>query len=187
MEKAKITAIFGRTGSGKTYLVKRILDRRKKENLIIWDFIGEYKDGLIFQDLRTLIKYLKHKISKKEQIKAIVRIPKKDFDKLCMIVLKTRKVIFLIEELGSVTSANFCPEYLEELVRYGRHRDIELIATSKRPAECSRFYTSQATDLILFKIQEPIDISYLVHYSTIEAKKAKDLSYDDHKWIRLKL
>jgi DNA helicase HerA-like ATPase len=50
---------------------------------------------------------------------------------------------------------------LLDIIRYGRHRRINLIAVSQRPANVKRDLTAQADYLVMFQSTEPRDLDYL--------------------------
>ncbi|MDR1976456.1 MAG: hypothetical protein LBQ18_05640 [Campylobacteraceae bacterium] len=57
---------------------------------------------------------------------------------------------------ASSTSKN----YIYRLIHYGRHKEIDIFSTSRRPANISRNVTSQ-TDIFYFsQIKEPFDLKY---------------------------
>jgi DNA helicase HerA-like ATPase len=49
---------------------------------------------------------------------------------------------------------------VENLIRYGRHQDVELIGISRRPAEVNRDLTANANEIYIFRTHEPRDIAY---------------------------
>ncbi|MCK4529518.1 hypothetical protein KAW18_19310 [candidate division WOR-3 bacterium] len=183
MEKAKITAIFGKSGSGKSYLTKEILSKYKG-SFVIWDFIGEHTGGIIFDDLKPFLVYTKQQIRYKQKIRAILRLEEEYFDQVCFVVKEIGNMFFVIEEIEEVTINGKCPKNLASLLRFGRHKNVRILATSKRPAETPRLYTSQATMLIIFQIREPIDLSWLRKYAGIDIRKVQNLSIKHHQWMR---
>jgi len=183
-KKTEITLLFGRSLAGKTVNVKKVLSRYKG-SFVVWDYLYEYKTGMIIEDFNVFIKYVKNKIQFGEEIKAIVRLPSEYFNKVCYVVKETKNLLFIIEEIDLISSANFCPKYLEHLIRAGRHWNIQMIVTAKRPANVPRILTFQAKTLIVFKIREPGDLKYLQKYGSIDPEELRNLG--EHESITKKL
>jgi len=152
-----IEIIIGKRGCGKSTLLKNILDT-KENKVIIYDFIGEH-EGLICSSIEEVHKNMNCPIIS-------FRNAREDmFNLLCEYVYERGNVTFAIEEVDCFTSANYCPAFLSYIIRYGRHKNINLIGITRRPADIPRLLTSQANKLYLFKISEPRDIEYLQKYS----------------------
>lgn len=78
----------------------------------------------------------------------------------------------LLEEADLVAPPGQEPEFSTTLARRGRHRGIELVVCSRRPAEVSRYFTSLAAELYVFRTQEPNDLRYLRSFIGAEATAA---------------
>lgn len=173
-KKSNKIVIFGKTWSGKTYLCKKLLEKEKGD-LIIWDFIGEYKNGIIFYEFDVFSRYVKECVKKRKRIKVILRLHTSFFQSVCEYVRIIKNVLLVIEETDEVCNPSFIPEGLSQLIRFGRHWNIGLISISKRPASVHRLVTSQADIIYCFKFSEPSDLDYLKIYARIEKEKLSNL------------
>lgn len=70
-------------------------------------------------------------------------------------------LLVVIEEVDVVAPPGREPLAFKRLVAQGRHHGIDLITTSRRPAEVSRLLTSQAEEIICYRTHEPNDVRYL--------------------------
>lgn len=193
MEKeSKVTVILGRRGTGKTYKAKELLNEWRR-NFVVWDFIGEYDNGTVISDINVFYDQVKFNVEHEERIAIVLRIIADQdlFQDICMVVEDLGKslgdLLFVIEEVDSVSSPNYCPTSLESIIRYGRHSHISLITTSRRPADIPRILTSQGDYLYLFSIIEPVDLKYLKMYASIDPEEIKKLSKEKHECLKIDL
>lgn len=71
---------------------------------------------------------------------------------------------FVVEELDIYCqNGRTCPEFFQ-IIRRGRHCNVELIGVSQRPHGFGRDLTSQAKEFYIFNTREPKDIQYLKEY-----------------------
>lgn len=171
----EVIVIFGKRGSGKTSLARKLILGRKR--LFIFDTLREYKIGLITNDLNETMDFL---IQREYRIFRISYSPeieeKKAFGYVCELLYNMRDLTFLIEEIDYFCSAMATPEVLSKIIRYGRHQDISLITTARRTADVPRLLTSQATEFCIFAHHEPRDLDYFSHlFSNEIAEKIRQL------------
>lgn len=148
--------IIGRTGCGKTTLVKHLLSSIKK--YIIYDTVGEYGD--LAPEAENLLEFFEY-IEAQEPRLVYFTDRDSEFDKICRIVYALSKTYFVVDEIDNFCKSNYTPDYLTKVIRYGRKYNIGLIFVTRRPAEVSRLLTSQASKIISFTQHEPNDIKYL--------------------------
>jgi hypothetical protein len=70
-------------------------------------------------------------------------------------------LLVVIEEVDQVAPPGREPLAFRRLVAQGRHVGIDMITTSRRPAEVSRLLTSQAEEIRCGRTHEPKDVTYL--------------------------
>ena len=71
-------------------------------------------------------------------------------------------VCLLVDEVSYWSKPAWTCSGLSQLIRYGRHLRVDLIAVCRRPAETSRELSSQADELIIQgRVVEPGDLQYL--------------------------
>lgn len=67
----------------------------------------------------------------------------------------------VLEEADEILPATGSPPEARRLVSQGRHVNMGIIGTSRRPAEVARLLTSMADEYYVFRTQEPGDLTYL--------------------------
>lgn len=169
-----IASIFGRKGSGKSYLAKEIA--REEPRVIAIDNVGEY-DGMHvvegFEEcVRALVaaeKYATFKLAfRTKSIAADLA--------LINLVAKMVKVTLIVEETSKYVSHSYLPEEIEQLVRYGRHQAVNQVYLARRPSEIHRDLTAQSDSITTFVQHEPRDIRYLESFMGQEAYRAPSLA-----------
>jgi len=86
------------------------------------------------------------------------------FAAVTQMVIGCGRMIYAIDEVDRFTSAGWMPQGLDYLVNQGRHVQVSMICTSRRPAQVPRELTSQAHLFYVFKMTEPGDVDYLRPY-----------------------
>ncbi len=147
-----IELIFGKRGSGKTTLAKRLV--KNYSNLIIIDPLREYH-GVIFYQLDDIIAYYE-----RHGKFDIVYRPLDEDESKVFILHKLGNVSFLIEEIDLYMSANYVNEHLKALIKYGRHYNSHILGISRRTMEVSKLLTSQANRIWVSRMQENADVDY---------------------------
>jgi len=159
----EVILIFGKRGSGKTTLAKKLLLGKKR--VVIFDTLREYKIGLVTDDVIVVFEFLsQHEFSQVCRISYSPEIEdKKAFGYVCDLVYSMKDLTLLVEEVDNYSTALITPESFSKIIRYGRHQNISLIAVARRTAEVPRLLTSQATDFYVFAHHEPRDVEYFAH------------------------
>jgi hypothetical protein len=178
----RILCIFGHKGYGKSYLTKnRLLGHWSR--LLVFDTQREYSDGLIVRDPVACLDWLLKKDPKRFRI---IARPQTDwavsvFLKLAWIL---EDLLVVCEEVDLFTSAQRIHPDLSRLVKYGRHRGIDLIAIARRPAEISRHLTAQADLVLSFRQEEPRDLEYFAKISKENSEALQTLKVGEYKILR---
>ena len=86
------------------------------------------------------------------------------FNAVVHLAIACGRLILAFDELDRVTSANWMPAGLAYLVNQGRHVQISMIATARRPQQIPREFTSQAHLIEIFRMTEPRDLRYLAEF-----------------------
>ncbi len=153
-----ITLVMGKRGSGKTYLVKTLC--RQYLRLFIYDPQGEYTDGVIVDDLAELRDVWLKVYRKNFRIVYRPVDAELEFEPVCKLVWECQNLAFVIEEVQSFCNPQSICYDFKAIVAKGRHRDIELIGVTQRPAEISKLLTSQAKQMMIFRVTDPNDTKY---------------------------
>jgi DNA helicase HerA-like ATPase len=156
----RIIIVQGKKGSGKTTLCNEMLESEKR--YIVVDSLREYTCGTTFESVQEFAGFAKTKMRGK--IQSVVRVgTDDDFDKLCRIVKvlgEVKPILYVVEEADIRCSPTYLPASLDQLIRYGRHWGVSLLAISRRPAEITRHLTAQADTIIAFQTFEPRDLEF---------------------------
>jgi hypothetical protein len=86
------------------------------------------------------------------------------FAAVTQLVIACGRLVYAIDEVDRVCSAGWMPNGLDYLVNQGRHVQVSMVCTSRRPAQIARELTSQAHLFYCFKTTEPNDLRYLENY-----------------------
>lgn len=154
--KSLVICVFGKRGYGKSTLSKQIIQLYSK--VFIYDSLNEYYDVAVAVSMRRLPKHHHHFRY------AFHTTQEGEFDKVCEMIYEAGDMLFVVEECDWFCSANYTSENFKKIIRYGRHRNISILAISRRPADLSRLLTSQANYIISYRQTEPRDIEALEKY-----------------------
>lgn len=180
----EIVTIIGHKGYGKTKLTEMLALLKRRPTIIAdpryqfdtkpWRVhfrsVGQFRKWIMDRENITVF-YDYH-------LELVVQgIDPEGFEELARIVMKMQVIAFVIDEVdmfAPATMTNKAAFY--HLIHYGRHNRIDIITTSRRPANISRNLTSQ-TDLFFFsRIRENTDKKYIEDYIGKElAETAKRL------------
>lgn len=153
--KREIKLIFGKTGSGKSFLVKnKILPLFTR--LVIVDPQQEY-EGLVFFSFEDLSTY--HLENSPETFRYVARFSS-DLDieylfKWCYVI---GNLCLVVEEAEQYISPYAKSNSFLYLVRYGRHKSISIIGIARRLSELSTDFKAQVNEIISFKQTLPLDL-----------------------------
>lgn len=169
MIQNKIRTIIGHKGYGKTKLTEKesiltdkptiILDPRMQyeENIrrIVFTSVSSFQNVITKRDFfNTFMKY---------KLELVVNaIDQEDAELVASLVYKMKNITFVIDEVDMFFDTR-TPKtsFFNKLVQYGRHNQIDIITTSRRPANISRNLTA-LTDIFYFsRLREPNDKKYI--------------------------
>lgn len=153
-----VGCIFGMKGSGKSFLTKEIVQEYPR--VIAIDNIGEYPLE-VSQGFEASVKRIVQ-ASRQSTFRIAVRTESVEKDlEIIKLVGTMQSLLLVVEETSKYVNAVWMPEPIENLIRYGRHRDISQIYLARRPSEIARDLTANADFIATFRAQEPRDIAYL--------------------------
>jgi len=161
MSEKKITLIFGKRGSGKSYLAGKLIENEPR--LIIFDVMSEYKDGVVFgtEDYDQFLEFWRHLYRKQFRIVYQPIIPDAEAEHICDLVYALGNCCFMIEEVECFCTAYQISDNFAAIVQRGRHKNITVIGITQRPYGIHRLLTSQAKEIFIFNTNEPRDREYL--------------------------
>jgi len=156
----QVSFIVGKRGSGKTELAKAIVKRSELERSLCYDSNGhDYRDGVICEGMECLKAYWRR--VKDGSYRLIYRSaqPRKDFDTVCLLVMAAGNMAFIVDEVDMYIKDGEPGESFSDVIRRGRHNDVELICITQRPRQMGEI-RSMANTLYIFETHEPSDLQY---------------------------
>jgi len=158
-----LITVFGRRGSGKTTLIRRLIPTQKRPIIVIdvlgnfvndgWDVAYSLKSGL-----ESLAAYLRDKENHSGTIVVVDSDINRTIDYFCSALWKIGGGTLVLDEVDAFSIAE--SPCFDEAIRYGRNRGIDVITGCRRPAELSRNITAGADIAFIFNTHEPRDILY---------------------------
>ena len=184
MTEKKIILIFGKRGSGKSYLAGKLIENQPR--LMIFDTMSEYEDGVVFgtEEYEQFLEFWRQVY--RRQFRMIYRPIKPDaeIEQICDLVYTLGNCCLLVEEIECYCTAYQISDAFAAIVQRGRHKNITLIGVSQRPYGINRLLTSQAKEIYVFNTNEPRDREYLrtLLGQEIEAKLDSLKQYEYAHW-----
>ena len=158
----KIICVAGKTGYGKSYLVKtEIIPPLKR--LVILDVMNEYdpakcKYCYSIEDFRNEMS--EH--YNDTYFRYVLRLQDMEsYEDAIAICMKVGNIWLLIEEASNFCSHNYINYELENILRFGRHKNLSLILITQRFQDLHLLARNNLDALIVFRLSAPNDIDYL--------------------------
>ena len=168
--------VFGQKGHGKTTWIRTYLDENPEPLYFICDHFKEYDAPYYYSSIKEFLQITKHDILELWKRKNVVFRGKIDFDEFFWLCTKVQNCVAVFDEIDLMGTYIQKNHPLYEIIHYGRHLNVGIISASRRPANVSRNLTSQADEIITFRIQEPRDLKYLEEFAGKDiADKAPNL------------
>jgi hypothetical protein len=178
--KAKIHAVIGASGTGKSSYIKGEL-LKKYDRLLVWsplektDNYAEFCRGVVV--MGKISEFVAHL---KAGTKAIVYVPtgkdsdvKKQFDLFCRCVWEIEGAHVLVEELSRVTMASWAPPAWKNLSTAGRHQGLTIIGTSQRPANIDKDFLGNCTEIRCYRLNYDVDAKVMADSLGLENEFVK--------------
>lgn len=172
-----ILVVLGRKGSGKSTLVREIIREKmvERRRVLIIDGMGEYGgEGIeVVHGVDDALDRIE-KIDDHDRFAYAFRTMRSEDDlDLIGVAYEVPNQLLVIEEASRYCSATQLPDEIGQLVRYGRHREIDMIFIARRPSELHRDVTANADVVVTFQQHEPRDVLYLRSIFGERAERAK--------------
>ena len=184
MTEKKITLIFGKRGSGKSYLAGKLIENESR--LIVFDTMSEYTNGVTFgtEEYEQFLELWRQVYRKQFRLIYQPIQPHAEIEQICDLVYALGNCCFLVEEIDCYCTAYQISDTFAAIVQRGRHKNITLIGITQRPYGIHRLLTSQAKEIYIFNTNEPRDREYLrtLLGQEIEAKLDALKQYEYVHW-----
>ena len=161
MTEKKITLIFGKRGSGKSYLANKLIENEPR--LIMFDVMSEYENGVVFdvENYDLFLEFWRKVYCDRFRIIYRPIKPVEEIERIGELVYTLGECCFLIEEIDCYSSPYQISDNFAAIIQRGRHKNIRLIGITQRPFGIHRLLTSQAKEIYVFNTNEPRDREYL--------------------------
>lgn len=161
---AKIVAVIGASGTGKSSFIKGELLKNYKR-LLVWSPLEKTDQYATFCGGTVVTGKISELVAQiKAGTKAIVYVPtgkdsdvKKQFDLFCRCVWELEGAHVLVEELSRVTMASWAPPAWKNLSTAGRHQGLTIIGTSQRPANIDKDFLGNCTEIRCYRVNYDTD------------------------------
>jgi hypothetical protein len=144
---ARIEAVIGASGSGKSAYVKLVALKRRPARLMVWDFKREYSDfGTVCGDIGKTIELTEGRgfaVVFQPSMSESLRV--REFDLFCRLAYARANLCMVVEELAFVTRPSWAPDAWRMMTCTGRHGGVHIIGTSQRPAQVDKDFLGNAT------------------------------------------
>lgn len=190
-KQRKIITITGKTGRGKSYLTEKWISQEvaKEMPVIIADSMAEYKKGEKYDSFNHF--YMQ--CSKNNGLKKAVHIvPIKSDSEAKKLFAFSRYAgvqhCLIVEEASKYCSPYQIDNYLNDLVRYGRHWGVSLVFSAQRFAQLNKIVTSQTDSFITFQQTEKNDLNAISDFFNAtdkirDLKKKEFVAFGDESGI----
>ena len=138
---SRIITIIGKRGYGKTTLCKNIIADSLYKDILINDYIGEYSNL---------------SLPNKE-----IYIVNNRIDLLIKFAWGRGNCLLVLDEVDLYGKNNSAIEFI---YRYGRHKNIEIVAVSRRFYDLPVIIRALTDYFFIFRITEKRDLEYLSRY-----------------------
>ena len=166
-KQRKIVTVVGKTGYGKSYLIKSIISRLHR--VVIFDLMSEYaeekefdfSDFQYFRRLNDFLSYLQT-VNRLDAIQVRITFDNEEhYEAALQACLLVGDVVCVIEEVHNFSSAYYLSPTLEKIVRFGRHKAISLICITQRFSDIGVLLRNNIDLLVCFNLTAPNDLKYL--------------------------
>lgn len=167
MSHNTVRLVFGHKGRGKSYFIKRELDKlRPHVPLLVWDYNREYagpraKDPI--KNARVFASFDEFLAAQRAQPghigRAVVHSSRQEFDRLCTFALRCGGLTVVLDELHLFLAHEF-PESFRELIYRGRHLRCDVYCAAWRPFGMPNYMRTAGDEIRAFQTTEPRDLDW---------------------------
>lgn len=160
----RIVGLVGRKGAGKSRALRELTCSR--ERVVIFDLLAEHESPNVFTDPDDFSDFLGLVGPQRNfhcAYRPVYEPPEEALEFVCDEIYETGNLCFALEEAARFCGPGHIPDFLDRVVRLGRHRRIDLVWVTQRLSEVSRTMTAM-TDVfvIVGAMTEPRDLNALV-------------------------
>lgn len=188
---AKVIAIMGSTGTGKTSYLRQVLNKRKRKRTMIWspkediDNYAALYGGQVVTTAGQALELLKaagkgpvHIVFKPHLVRSV---DEAQFDAVCKMAMLARNMTFIVDELHTVTKPSWAPDGWRKLVMMGRGYGAEVFGLSQRPASIDKDFLGNCSCVHVRRMAIAIDAKAVAHSLCVPWQEVMALS--GYQWL----
>lgn len=181
--EARIIALVGASGSGKSLRIKQLLTREKPRRLVVWDWRGEYAlSGANVTTCPAELAAAMRKAGRNGRALLVYRPRKlsdegvaREFDAVCRLVQAWGSCCYVVEEISNVTRASWAPRAWKNICTEGRHDALIVMATTQSPALVDKTFLTNATTVFCGALGWPEHRKVMANVMDMGAQSIADL------------
>jgi ABC-type cobalamin/Fe3+-siderophores transport system ATPase subunit len=190
---AKVTAIMGATGCGKTTTLRALLAKPKRKRTIVWspkepidNYAALYAGSVVVNSASEVLRLVK--AAGKGEFHIVFRprlnreVDQAQFGAVCKIAMAARNVTMVVDELHTVTRPSWAPDGWSELIMMGRGYGCEVFGLSQRPASIDKDFLSNASMVHTGRLAFADDAKAVAKSLTVPWADVMNLS--GFQWVR---
>jgi ABC-type cobalamin/Fe3+-siderophores transport system ATPase subunit len=190
---AKVTAIMGATGCGKTTTLRALLAKPKRKRTIVWspkepidNYAALYAGSVVVNSASEVLRLVK--AAGKGEFHIVFRprlnreVDQAQFGAVCKIAMAARNVTMVVDELHTVTRPSWAPDGWSELIMMGRGYGCEVFGLSQRPASIDKDFLSNASMVHTGRLAFADDAKAVAKSLTVPWMDVMNLS--GFQWVR---
>jgi len=190
---AKVTAIMGATGCGKTTVLRSMLAKPKRKRTIIWspkepidNYAALYVGTVVVSSAVDVLRLVK--AAGKGEFHIVFRprlnreVDQAQFGAVCKIAMAARNTTVVVDELHTVTRPSWAPDGWSELIMMGRGYGCEVFGLSQRPSSIDKDFLSNASLVHTGRLAYHEDAKAVAKALTVPWKQVMELT--GYQWIR---
>lgn len=190
---AKVTAIMGATGCGKTTTLRALLAKPKRKRTIVWspkepidNYAALYAGSVVVNSASEVLRMVK--AAGKGEFHIVFRprlnreVDQAQFGAVCKIAMAAQNVTMVVDELHTVTRPSWAPDGWSELIMMGRGYGCEIFGLSQRPASVDKDFLSNASMVHTGRLAFNEDAKAVGKSLTVPWQDVMNLS--GFQWIR---
>lgn len=156
LNKPKIEAYIGASGSGKGVSINRRLAELQPARLLIWDPRNEYgKHARAVTSLAVLVRDFKTAGRGAIRVRYVpggaVDLAEA-FGLVCQLAFAAGDLVFVAEELSDVTRPSWAPAAWRRINTQGRHAGLHVLGAAQRPALIDKTFLANCTHVRCFQL-----------------------------------
>lgn len=190
---ARVVAIMGSTGSGKTTTLRSMLAKPKRKRTIIWSpkepmdrYADLYPGSVVVTKAADVLALAKAAGKGPMHVVFQPRLNRKvdaaQFDAVCRIAMAAGNLTMVVDELHTVTLPSWAPDGWSQLVMMGRAYGCEVFGLSQRPASMDKDFLGNCSMVHTGRLADAADAQAVA--KTIGVKREDVLGLSGFSWIR---